>query len=205
MNTECKHIADELFSTLNGEAWYGDCVQKILEGVTSEQALSHPIPSAHSIWELVHHLEAWCKFAYGAVQGISIPGWPDMPQEQDFPPVIDQDHQAWQQAVRSLFANHLKLVEAIKGFGDSRLEATVPGSPYAILVLTPEGKLVKDFGLPLLVPASPGCPIPPDSFSWELRNHLACDRRSGFSRIQPGDRLKISRDLSQYLFTGRGR
>jgi hypothetical protein len=29
------------------------------------------------------------------------------PQEQDFPPVIDQDHQAWQQAVRSLFANHL--------------------------------------------------------------------------------------------------
>ena len=130
MNTECEHIADELFSTLNGEAWYGDSVQKILEGVTSEQALSHPIPSAHSIWELVHHVEAWCKFAYGAMQGIAIPGWPDMPQEQDFPPVIDQDHQAWQQAVRSLFANHLKLVEAIKGFGDSRLEATVPGRPY---------------------------------------------------------------------------
>ena len=95
MNTECEHIADELFSTLNGEAWYGDSVQKILEGVTSEQALSHPIPSAHSIWELVYHVEAWCKFAYGAMQGIAIPGWPDMPQEQDFPPVIDQDHQAW--------------------------------------------------------------------------------------------------------------
>jgi len=53
-----------------------------------------------------------------------------MPEEQDFPPVIDQDHQAWQQAVRSLFANHMKLVEAIKGFGDSRLEASVPGRPY---------------------------------------------------------------------------
>ena len=49
-----------------------------------------------------------------------------MPQEQDFPPVIDQDPQAWQQAVRSLFANHLKLVEAIEGFSDSRLEETVP-------------------------------------------------------------------------------
>ncbi|MGB9234037.1 MAG: DinB family protein [Terriglobales bacterium] len=105
-------------------------MQKILTGVTFEQALSHPIPSAHSIWELVLHVEAWCKFAYGAVQGTSIPAWPDMPREQDFPPVTDQDHQAWQQAVRSLFANHLKLVEAIKGFGDPRLEVTVPGRPY---------------------------------------------------------------------------
>ena len=130
MNMECEQIADQLFSTLKGEAWYGDSVQEILEGVTCEQALSHPIPSAHSIWELVHHVDAWSKFAYGAVQGISIPGWPNMPQEQDFPPVIDKDDRAWQQAVRSLFANHLKLVEAIKGFGDSRLEATVPGRPY---------------------------------------------------------------------------
>lgn len=105
-------------------------MQRILEGITSEQALSHPIPSAHSIWELVHHVDAWCNFAYGAVQGIPIPAWPDMPQEQDFPRVIDQGHQAWQKAVRSLFANHLKLVEAINGFGDSRLEATVPGRAY---------------------------------------------------------------------------
>ena len=130
MDTECKHIADELFSTLHGEAWYGDSVRKILEGVTPEQALSHPIPSAHSIWELVHHVKAWCKFANGAVQGIPIPGWPDMPHEQDFPAVVDNSHQAWQEAVKSLFANHLQLVEAINGFGDSRLEATVPGRPY---------------------------------------------------------------------------
>jgi len=45
MNTECKHIADELFSTLNGEAWYGDSVQKILEGVTSEQLFRIRFPT----------------------------------------------------------------------------------------------------------------------------------------------------------------
>ena len=130
MNAECEHIADQLSATLHGEAWYGNSVQKILGGVTFEQALSHPIPSAHSIWELVHHVEAWCRFACGAVQGIPIPGWPDMPLEQDFPPVIGNDDEAWQEAVRSLFATHLQLVEAIKEFGDSRLEATVPGRPY---------------------------------------------------------------------------
>jgi hypothetical protein len=130
METECRHIAEALSVTLNGEAWYGDSVRKILEGVTSEQALAYPIASAHSIWELVHHLDAWCKFANGAVQGIPIPGWPDMPQEQDFPPVVDKDPQAWQLALQSLFANHVKLVEAIKGFGVARLETTVPGRPY---------------------------------------------------------------------------
>jgi hypothetical protein len=130
MDTECKHIAEQLSSTLNGEAWYGDSVRKILEGVTSARALSHPIPSAHSIWDLVHHVDAWCKFAYGAVNGIAIPGWPDMPQEQDFPPVIDKGDEAWQQSLQSLFTNHMKLVEAIRGFGDARLEDMVPGRPY---------------------------------------------------------------------------
>ena len=131
MNAECTHIADELISTLNGEAWYGDSVRKILESVTYQQADSHPISSAHSIWELVHHIDAWCKFANGAVQGIPIPGWPDMPKEQDFPRVIKKDDRAWQEAVRSLFKNHEDLVEAIRGFGDSHLEETVPGRPYS--------------------------------------------------------------------------
>jgi hypothetical protein len=130
MNTECRHIAEELFSTLNGEAWYGDSVRKILEGVTSVQAASHPIPGVHSIWELVRHVEAWCKFAIGAVQGIAIPGWPEMPREQDFPPVIDKDAHTWQEALQSFFDNHQKLTQAIREFGDLRLEETVPGRPY---------------------------------------------------------------------------
>ena len=81
MNAECTRIADELSSTLNGEAWYGDSLREILEGVTASQALSHPIGSAHSIWELVLHLEAWCKLADGAVHGVAIPAWATMPKE----------------------------------------------------------------------------------------------------------------------------
>jgi hypothetical protein len=66
-----------------------------------------------------------------AVRSCILQEWTNDPtQEKDFPPVIDEDDRAWQQAVWSLFANHLKLVEAIRGFGDSRLKATVPGKPY---------------------------------------------------------------------------
>jgi hypothetical protein len=53
-----------------------------------------------------------------------------MPDEQDFPPVIDENDHAWHGALQSFFYNHQKLVEAIREFGDSRLEETVPGRPY---------------------------------------------------------------------------
>ena len=130
MNTECNHIAFQLASTINGEAWYGDSLHEILNGVTATQAQAHPISNAHSIWELVVHVEAWAKFASGAVNGVAIPPWPAMPKELDWPLVPDQSEQAWKQAVSSFFASHVELVETIKEFGDERLESTVPGRTY---------------------------------------------------------------------------
>lgn len=130
MNAECTRIADQLSSTLNGEAWYGDSLREILEGVTVTQAVSHPISSAHTIWEMVLHVEAWCKLADGAIRGVAIPAWATMPKELDWPPVVDNGQQAWQKAVASFFATHLRLVEAIKSFADERLEAAVPGRTY---------------------------------------------------------------------------
>lgn len=130
MNTECNRIAYQLASTINGEAWYGDSLREILAGVTAQQAQAHPIANAHSIWELIVHLEAWVNFAQGAVQGTPIPPWPAMPKELDWPPVSGTSEEAWKDAVRSFFASHLKIVETIKTFGDDRLESTVPGRTY---------------------------------------------------------------------------
>jgi hypothetical protein len=130
MNTECNRIAYQLASTINGEAWYGDSLREILHGVTAEQAQAHPVRDGHSIWELLYHVEAWVKFADGAIHGTPIPPWPAMPKELDWPPVTATGEQAWQQAMSSFFASHLKLVEAIQAFPDERLEATVPGRTY---------------------------------------------------------------------------
>jgi len=130
MNTECNRIADQLASTLNGEAWYGDSLQKILQGVTAAQACSRPIPCAHSIWELVAHVEVWCGLAEGAARGVPMPAWSTMSKDQDWPPVAGSGQQAWEQAVASFFASHLKLTEAIRGFEDERLGSTVPGRKY---------------------------------------------------------------------------
>jgi len=130
MSTECNRIAHQLASTTNGDAWYGDSLQKILNDVTAKQAQARAIPSTHSIWELLCHVDAWVNFTLGAVHGVPIPAWPGMPVELDWPAVTDTSESAWKHAVDSLFSNLLKLVETIKTFTDERLEATVPGRTY---------------------------------------------------------------------------
>jgi hypothetical protein len=75
-------------------------------------------------------VEAWAKFALGAVEGTPIPPWPAMPVEVDWPTVPDTSEPAWKLAMESFFDHHLKLVEAIRTFADERLEATVPGRTY---------------------------------------------------------------------------
>lgn len=130
MTTECNHIAYELTSAINGEAWYGNSLREILKNVTAEHAQRHPVPNVHSIWELLCHVEAWTKFALGAIAGTPIPPWPAMPVELDWPTVTDTSESGWKLAMESFFEHHLKLVKAIEGFGDERLEATVPGRTY---------------------------------------------------------------------------
>ena len=131
MTSECNRIADQLASTINGEAWYGNSLGTILADVTAKQAQAHSIPNAHSIWELLIHLEAWVNFALGAMEGVPIPAWPAMPVELDWPTVIDTTESAWKRAVDSFFSQHLKLVDRIRVFTDERLETTVPGRAYS--------------------------------------------------------------------------
>jgi hypothetical protein len=130
MKTQCDRAADELTSTVSGEAWYGDSLREILEGITAEQARAYAIPNAHSIWELVLHLDAWAKFFLGAIRGVAIPPWPSMSTEQDFPPVSTMSEEAWRRCVDTMLENHLELALAIERFDVERLESIVPGRPY---------------------------------------------------------------------------
>src|ERR1043166_9579817 len=99
MKTQCERSADQLASTVRGEAWYGDSLREMLEGITAEQARAHPIPNAHSIWEIVLHLDAWVRLFSRAVLGVPIPAWPSVPLEQDFPPVTATTDEAWERCV----------------------------------------------------------------------------------------------------------
>jgi uncharacterized damage-inducible protein DinB len=130
MKTECNRIADALASAITGDAWYGESLGKILSNVTAAEAIAHPIVNAHSIWELVLHVEAWVQLSLAAVRGVPIPAWRTMPKQQDWPAVARTDEDEWREAVNSFFSAHSKLVETVKTLNDDRLDETVPGRAY---------------------------------------------------------------------------
>jgi uncharacterized damage-inducible protein DinB len=128
MKNECSRMADQLRRAFEGNAWHGPAVKEILVDISAAQAATHPIGSAHSIWELLLHIEAWEHVAIGAIKGTAMPA--PMPDEQNFPKVNAADESAFAAAKKSVFATNENLASAIEKFDPARLEDTVPGRSY---------------------------------------------------------------------------
>ena len=49
--TEVRRILNQYDRVMNGDAWHGDPIWQILDGISAEKAALRPIANAHSIWE----------------------------------------------------------------------------------------------------------------------------------------------------------
>ena len=121
--SETARIADQLRRAFSGEAWHGDSLLEILDGVTAAQASAHPLPHAHSIWEMVLHIAAWDSAVLRRMGGEAF----ELSGEQNFPPVRDTSEIAWRKAVEHARHVHEDLVRAVEVFPDTRLQDHVPG------------------------------------------------------------------------------
>jgi uncharacterized damage-inducible protein DinB len=128
MHSECIRIADQLRRAYSGDAWHGDPLSKLLEGVTAEEAYGHPVPSAHSIWELVLHIELYAHIAVDATNGVPMPRLYET--GKDWHTVSDNSAAAWREAVRGMFETAARLAQAVEHFTDERLKDIVPGREY---------------------------------------------------------------------------
>jgi uncharacterized damage-inducible protein DinB len=128
MNTECLRIADQLRRAFQGEAWHGPALRELLANVNAEQANAHPVKSAHSIWELVLHIDVWTQAAQESLAGVPMPKLYDT--EQDWRAVADGSAAAWKGASDHMFRTAEELAQAVEGFADQRLKDIVPGRQY---------------------------------------------------------------------------
>ena len=128
MNNECSRIADQLRRAFDGEAWHGPALKELLADVTAKHAYAHPVSGAHSIWELVLHIEVWTRAAAQSIQGVPMPKI--VGTVQDWPPVTEQGPEAWKAALSRLFQAKDEIAAAIEEFGDARLSEIVPGRKY---------------------------------------------------------------------------
>ncbi len=119
-------IIDQLQRALEGESWQGPSIREILEGVTAAEAAAHPVPGAHSIWELVHHVTAWVRAVHSRVMGQVA----ELEGEADWPPVHDTSAHAWTAALDDLQRTQSALVGTLRTLSDADLDAPVPNREY---------------------------------------------------------------------------
>jgi uncharacterized damage-inducible protein DinB len=109
---------------LRGPSWHGPALLEVLEGVDAAAASRRPIGSAHTIWEIVRHIETWDRVVLRRIQGT-----PFQPtDEEDWPPVAASDEVSWKRDVASMTETHDELNRAIRTLSPASLDQPVaPG------------------------------------------------------------------------------
>src|SRR4051812_6604260 len=108
--SELSRIAAELQRAYSGDAWHGPNMTVTLKGLRAFCAPVKPIPEAHSIWELVHHLTAWNDIVRRRFLGELV----KVSTEQDWPPVEDTSQEAWERDLAALHKSVQSFVAALK-------------------------------------------------------------------------------------------
>jgi len=140
---EVERITDQYRRAFEGEAWHGPSVLAIVDGITAQQAAAHPVPGAHSIWELVLHIAAWEDACRRRLQGDRA----QLSDEEDWQKVEDFSETAWKAAKQHLIDNHQELLNAISTLDHSRLDRPIiddPSIPFSSVYVTLHGGVQHD-------------------------------------------------------------
>jgi len=141
--TEVLRIREQFQRAFNGEAWHGPSVLKILDGVTAQQAAAHPIPGAHSIWELTLHIAAWENACRRRLEGDPA----QLSDEEDWPTIEDTGEEAWHATQQHLRDNHQALLDAIAALDESNLDRPIienAETPFSSVYVTLHGAVQHD-------------------------------------------------------------
>lgn len=120
--SEIRRILDQMDRAFAGDAWHGPSLQRLLEGITAEDASAHPVARVHSIWELVNHIAAWNTVVQHRLLGETV----EVTSEQDWPPVWDASEIAWKRSLENLAECRSRLRRVVKGIRDDQLEEPAP-------------------------------------------------------------------------------
>jgi len=129
--TQGELIADEIRRALTGEAWHGPSLRELLEGLSAEEAMQRPIPTAHNIWELVLHMTSWSNIALRRITGGQVE--PYEGEDWSIASGFSEDH--WAAIRAALTESHERLCEVVAGLGDQQLMENAPKSDNSVAVM----------------------------------------------------------------------
>ncbi len=128
--TEVERIADQYDRAMNGDAWHGDPVWKILEGISAEQAARRAEASTHTIWELVSHMTFWETEVCRRINGLA----PRSTEEFNFPAMPGAAEENWNRVLSEFRTSNASFRQCLSKLDAGRLDQIPPGRNKSIYV-----------------------------------------------------------------------
>jgi uncharacterized damage-inducible protein DinB len=136
MPQEVARLADQIRRATQGHAWSGPSAVESFQGVSTAMAKAHPIPGAHSIWELVRHMTVWAEVARRRIAGEIV----DPAADENFPPLSGDEHALdWEQDRALFFLAHEDLADAIEALDDGALDTRLVSRDNYTIYITAHG------------------------------------------------------------------
>lgn len=127
--TRGQKVGDAIERAVSGPVWHGPALADLIGDVAAEDASAHPVPGAHSIWELVAHMTSWAEIARTRLTSPVKP--PDPTDADDWPPLRDLSAEAWRGAVERLKDSHRELAEDAAALDAARFDERLPGRDHS--------------------------------------------------------------------------
>lgn len=122
-------LLDSLRRVHDGAPWHGPSRADVLADITADEAAWRPAPDAHTIWELVLHMQSWTLEVLRRTDG----GVPSDPVDGDWPAMpATPSVEAWREALQHLESAHRALVGRVAAMDDATRATRVaprPGDP----------------------------------------------------------------------------
>jgi uncharacterized damage-inducible protein DinB len=130
MMTEVERILDQYDRVMNGDAWHGDPMWKILDGISASEAASRAHPDAHSIWELVSHVTFWESEVYRRLN--NLPARPY--KELNFPAAPQMTAENWESTLAEFRHSNTEFRKALSQLEASRLDEPLSTAEKTVYV-----------------------------------------------------------------------
>ena len=137
--SDLEALKADLHSVYDGQPWHGSSITEVLNGVSADTAALKPIPTGHSIWELVLHMTVWTREVMSRLSG-NAPKSP--PEDWPAPPRGGRERE-WDAAKRDLERAQLEVEQTVRSLEekdllrwivDKRDESTATGMTAGSLV-----------------------------------------------------------------------
>ena len=128
--TEVERILDQYDRAMQGDAWHGDPIWQILDGISAKQAAHRPHAQRHTTWELVAHMTFWETEVDRRLNNMP----PRSVEKLNFPAMPEPTEENWNATLAEFRQSNTDFRKTLSQLDPARLDDIPPGRNKSIYV-----------------------------------------------------------------------